>query len=78
MKVYTCRFTNAYDFYVCLIVVAANSEEEACYTAMMCGQGWLYYYESETGCLRKKIKLLPNVTADVDKPQILYEDCLED
>lgn len=78
MKVYTCRFTSAYGFCFGLIVVAANSEEEACHTAMNCGQGWFYYYESETGYLRKKIKLLPNVTADVDKPQILYEDCLED
>lgn len=78
MKVYTCKFTSAYGFCVCLIVVAANSEEEAFHTAMKCGQGWLYYYKSETGCLHKKIKLLPNVTADVDNPQILYEDCLEE
>lgn len=78
MKVYTCRFTSAYGFCVGLIVVAANSEEEACQTAMKCGQGWLYYYESEVGCLRKKIRPLPNVTADVDKPQILDEDCFEE
>lgn len=75
MKVYTCRFTSAYGFSVGLIVVAANSEEEACHTAMKYGQGWLYYYESETGCLHKKIRLLPNVTADVDESQILdYEE----
>lgn len=78
MKVYTCRFASVYGFCVGLIVVAANSEEEACHTAMKCGQGWLYYYESETGCLHKKIRLLPNVTADVDKPQILDEDCFEE
>lgn len=77
MKVYTCRFTSAYGSCVGLIV-AANSEEEACQTAMKCGQGWLYYYESEVGCLRKKIRPLPNVTADVDKPQILDEDCFEE
>lgn len=76
MNVYVCRFSGGY----CgvLVVVAANSEDEACHTAMKCGQGWLYYYESEVGCLRKKIRLLPNVTADVDKPQILYEDCFEE
>lgn len=78
MNVYTCKFISAYGYYVCLIVVAANSVEEACHTAMKCGQGWLYYYESETGCLHKKIRLLPNVTADVDKPQILDEDCFEE
>ena len=78
MNVYTCKFINAYGICVGFLVVAANSEEEACQTAMNCGQGWFYFYESETGYLRKKIKLLPNVTADVDKPQILYEDCLED
>lgn len=78
MKVYTCRFASVYGFCVGLIVVAANSEEEACHTAMKCGQGWLYYYESEAGCLHKKIRLLPNVTADVDKPQILDEDCFEE
>lgn len=69
---------SAYGFYVGLIVVAANSEEEACHTAMKCGQGWLYYYESEAGCLHKKIRLLPNVTADVDKPQILDGYCFEE
>ena len=78
MKVYTCKFTNVYGLCVGLLVVASNSEEEACQTAMNCGQGWLYYYESEVGCLHKKIRLLPNVTADVDKTQILYEDCLEE
>lgn len=76
MKVYTCRFTSAYGSCVGLIV-AANSEKEACYTAMNCGQGWLYYYKPGAGCLHKKIKLLPNVTANVDKPQILdYEERL--
>ena len=74
MKVYTCRFNSVCGFFVSLVVVAANSEKEACKAAMNCGQGWLYYYESEVGCLHKKIRLLPNVTADVDKPQILYED----
>ena len=78
MKVYKCKFNNAYGLCVGLMVVAANSEEEACQAAMNCGQGWLYYYESEVGCLHKKIWLLPNVTADVDKPQILYEECLEE
>lgn len=78
MNVYTCKFINAYEICVCFLVVAANSEEEACHTAMKCGQGWLYYYESETGCLHKKIRLLPNVTADVDESQILYEDCFEE
>jgi|GEM_PF-4089518 len=78
MNVYTCRFTSVYGFCVGLIVVAANSEEEDCHTAMKCGQGWLYYYESEACYLRKKIKLLPNVTVDVDKPQILDEDCFEE
>lgn len=69
MNVYVCEFRG--DYCGGLIVVAANSEEEACHTAMMYGQGWFYYYESVTGCLHKKIRLLPNVTADVDKPQIL-------
>lgn len=78
MNVYTCKFTNAYGFSVCFMVVAANSEEEACHTAMKYGQGWLYYYESEAGYLHKKIRLLPNVTADVDNPQILYEDHYEE
>ena len=78
MNVYVCKFINAYDLCVSFIVVAANSEKEACQAAMNCGQGWLYYYESETGYLRKKIRLLPNVTADVDKPQILYEDLLDE
>ena len=78
MNVYTCKFTNVYGYSVGLIVVAANSEEEACHTAMKCGQGWLYYYESEAGCMHKKIRLLPNVTADVDEPQILYEDCFDE
>lgn len=74
MKVYTCRFVSVYDFCVSLIIVAANSEEEACQTAMKCKQGWLYYYESEIGCLLKKIKLLHNVTANVDAPQVLDEE----
>lgn len=78
MNVYTCKFISAYGFCVGFLVVAANSEEEACHTAMKCGQGWFYYYESVTGYLHKKIRLLPNVTADVDEPQILYEDFLED
>ena len=78
MNVYTCRFNSVYGYSVGLIVVAANSEKEACQAAMNCGQGWFYYYESETGCLNKKVRLLPNVTADVDKPQILYEECLEE
>ena len=78
MKVYTCKFNNAYGLCVDFLIVAANSEKEAFRAAMNCGQGWLYYYESETGCLHKKIRLLPNVTADVDKTQILYEDCLEE
>lgn len=75
MKVYTCRFVSVYGFCVSLIVVAANSEEEACQTAMKCKQGWLYYYESKMGYLLKKIKLLPNVTANVDAPQVLDEEC---
>lgn len=54
MNVYTCKFTSVYGFYVGLIVVAANSVEEACQTAMKCKQGWLYYYESEIGYLLKK------------------------
>ena len=74
MNVYTCKFTSAYGFSVGFVVVAANSEKEACHTAMNCGQGWLYYYESEAGYLHKKIRLLPNVTADVDESQILYEE----
>ena len=78
MKVYTCRFNNAYGFCVDFLIVAANSEKEACQAAMNCGQGWLYYYESEVGCLHKKIRLIPNVTSDVDKTQILYEECLEE
>ena len=78
MKVYTCKFNNAYGLCVDFLIVAANSEEEACQAAMNCGQGWLYYYESEVCCLNKKIMLLPNVTADVDKTQILYEECLEE
>lgn len=45
---------------------------------MNCGQGWLYYYGSETGYLHKKIKLLPNVTADVDESQILDENDYEE
>lgn len=76
MNVYVCEFRGG--FCVVLIVVAANSEEEACHTAMKCGQGWFYYYESVVGCLHKKIRLLPNVTANVDKPQILDEDCFEE
>ena len=78
MNVYTCKFNSACGYYVGLIVVAANSEEEACHTAMNCGQGWFYYYESEVGYLHKKIRLLPKVTADVDSPQILYEDCFDE
>ena len=78
MKVYTCKFTSAYGYYVGLIVVAANSEEEAYNTAMNCGQGWFYYYESEVGYMHKKIRLLPNVIADVDKHQILYEDLFDE
>lgn len=78
MKVYTCRFTSAYGFCVGFLIVAAKSEEEACHTAMKCGQGWLYYYESVAGCLHKKIRLLPNVTADVETPQILAEDDYEE
>ena len=78
MNVYTCRFNSVYGLWVDFLIVAANSEEEAFQAAMNFGQGWLYYYESETGCLHKKIRLLHNVTADVDKPQILYEDCLEE
>ena len=78
MKVYTCRFNSVYGLWVDFLIVAANSDKEACQTAMNCGQGWLYYYESETGCLNKKIRLLPNVNADVDKPQILYEECLDE
>ena len=77
MKVYTCRFNSVYGFCVDFLIVAANSEKEACQAAMNCGQGWLYYYESEVG-LHKKIMLLPNVNADVDKHQILYEECLEE
>lgn len=76
MNVYVCEFRG--DYCGGLIVVAANSEEEACHTAMKCGQGWFYYYESVTGCLHKKIRLLPNVTADVDKPQILDGYCFEE
>lgn len=76
MNVYVCEFRG--DYCGGLIVVAANSEKEACYTAMNCGQGWFYYYESVTGCLHKKIRLLPNVTADVDKPQILDGYCFEE
>ena len=78
MNVYTCKFNSDCGYYVGLIVVAANSEEEACHTAMNCGQGWFYYYESEVGYMHKKIRLLPNVTADVDSPQILYEDCFDE
>ena len=78
MKVYTCKFNNAYGLCVDFLIVPAHSEKEACQAAMNCGQGLLYYYESEVGCLHKKISLLPNVTADVDKPQILYEECLEE
>ena len=78
MKVYTCRFNSVYGLWVDFLIVAANSDKEACKAAMNFGQGWLYYYESETGCLHKKIRLLPNVTADVDKTQILYEECLEE
>ena len=78
MNVYTCKFNSVDGYSVGLIVVAANSEKEACNTAMNCGQGWFYYYESEVGCLHKKIRLLPNVTADVDKPQILYEDLFDE
>ena len=77
MNVYTCKFNNAYGFCVDFLIVAANSEKEACQAAMNFGQGWLYYYESEI-CLHKKIRLLPNVTADVDKPQILYEDLFDE
>ena len=54
MKVYTCKFNNAYGFCVDFLIVAANSEKEACQAAMNCGQGWLYYYESEVVCLHKK------------------------
>lgn len=43
MNVYTCKFTSAYGFCVGFLIVAANSEEEACHTAMRCKQGWLYY-----------------------------------
>ena len=78
MKVYTCRFTSAYGFCVGFLIVAAKSEEEACHTAMNYGQGWFYFYESEAGYLHKKIRLLPNVTADVDESQILDENDYEE
>ena len=78
MKVYTCKFNSVDGYSVGLIVVAANSEKEACQAAMNCGQGWFYYYESEVGYLHKKIRLLPNVTDDVDNPQILYEDLFDE
>ena len=78
MNVYVCKFNSVYGYSVGLIVVAANSEKEACQAAMNCGQGWFYYYESEVGYLHKKIRLLPNVTDDVDNPQILYEDLFDE
>ena len=78
MNVYVCRFTSVDGYYVGLIVVAANSEKEACQAAMNCAPRWFYYSESEVGCLHKKIRLLPNVTADVDNPQILYEDLFDE
>ena len=78
MKVYTCKFTSPYGFCVGFLIVAANSEEEAYHTAMKFKQGWLYYYEFEIGYLHKKIRLLPNVTADVDKSQILDENDYEE
>ena len=78
MKVYTCKFTNVYGLCVDFLIVASNSEEEACQTAMNFGQGWLYYYESVAGCLHKKIRLIPNVTADVKTPQILAENHYEE
>lgn len=76
MNVYTCKFPSAYGFCVSFLIVAANSEEEACHTAMKCKQDWLYYYGSDY--LRKKIRLLPNVTADVDESQILDENDYEE
>ena len=76
MNVYTCKFNNAYGLCVGFLIVASNSEEEACQTAMK--QGGLYCYELVAGCLHKKIRILPNVTADVDNPQILYEECLDE
>lgn len=36
MNVYTCKFTSSYGFCVGFLIVAANSEEEACHTAMKC------------------------------------------
>lgn len=88
MNVYVCEFRGEY----CggLIVVAANSEDEA-YNIMKCDDRfeWTFqqvdengkYYRSrsewieETCCYhREDFRLLYGVTADVETPQILAED----
>lgn len=92
MNVYVCEFRGEY----CggLIVVAANSEDEA-YNIMRCDDRfeWTFqqvdengeYYRSRsewkegTCCYhREDFRLLYGVTADVETPQILAEDHYEE
>lgn len=92
MKVYVCKFTGCY----CggLIVVAANSEDEA-YNVFRNDDkyNWMFYGFYEDGSViknradwteeiccyhRKDFRLLKGVTADVETPQILAEDHYEE
>ena len=77
MKVYTCRYTSAYCLCGGLIVVAANSEEEAYNIAKNSHQCRHCYYATDEGYLLENFNLLPKVVANVDTPQVLDEDCFE-
>lgn len=86
MKVYVCRFSE--DYCGGLVVVAANSEDEA-YNVVKNDKAlnWINvggdgnYIENRddwgerTCCYhRKDFRLLKGVTADVERPQILAEE----
>lgn len=76
MNVYVCEFRGGY----CggLIVVAANSEDEA-YRIVKDYIENEDYWEEEFRCYhRKDFRLLNGVTADVKTPQILSEDHYEE
>lgn len=74
MNVYTCKYRSYCGFCGGLIVVAANSEEDAYNTVKNSDRYRGFYYEYDDGYLRENFTLLPNVTADVETPQILDED----
>lgn len=74
MKVYTCKFRSCFGYCGGLIVVAANSEEDAYNTVKNSDRYRGFYYEYDDGYLRENFTLLPNVVANVDTPQVLAED----